>query len=147
VQRLHLHCNSAQVQLSCTTRGLTQRSNGPTTAGFVSPVCGCSISFTHRAYKARFRGPFNSTLNDSFPKSSTAALGRVATDTSPDSSSESRRWRFASRKLPLADESCRPIAVTSITRKWSSSVTGETKVLPSRQAHAQWTALGLRREG
>ena len=29
--------------------------------------------------------------------------GRVATDTSPDSSPESRRWKFASRKLSLAD--------------------------------------------
>ena len=47
-------------------------------------------------------------------KSPTAGLGRVATDTSPDSSSESRRWRFASRKLPLADESSRPIVVVRL---------------------------------
>ena len=40
--------------------------------------------------------------------------GRVATDTSPDSSPESRRWKFASRKLPLADESCRPDAAVQL---------------------------------
>ena len=32
-----------------------------------------------------------------------SGLGRFATDTSPDSSPESRRWRFASRKLPFAE--------------------------------------------
>jgi len=32
----------------------------------------------------------------------------MATDNSSDSPPESRRWRFASRKLPLAGESFRP---------------------------------------
>ena len=40
-----------------------------------------------------------------------AGQGRDATDTYSGSSPESRRWRFASRKLPLADESSRPEAV------------------------------------
>ena len=53
------------------------------------------------------------------------ASGRVATDTSPDSSSESRRWRFASRKLPLADESCRPAAAVELLGKLSFNVRTE----------------------
>jgi len=43
--------------------------------------------------------------------------GRDATDTYSGSSPESRRWRFASRKLPLADESSRPRAVTKTPGK------------------------------
>jgi len=49
-----------------------------------------------------------------------SGLGRVATDTSPDSSPESRRWRFASRKLPLADESCRPTPALRSFAGWTT---------------------------
>lgn len=52
------------------------------------------------------------------------AVGRFATDTSPDSSPESRRWRFASRKLPFADESCRPVAAVKLWGKLSFNVEG-----------------------
>ena len=49
------------------------------------------------------------------PHSHPSAMGRAATDDSSDSRPESRRWRFASRKLPLADESHRPVAATQLS--------------------------------
>ena len=49
-------------------------------------------------------------------------LGRDATDTYSGLSPESRRWRLASRKLPLADESSRPIAVIGADGKLSFNV-------------------------
>lgn len=56
-------------------------------------------------------------MSDSFPESSTAAVGRLATDDSSDSSPESSRWSFASPKLPLADKSSRPKLVPGLAPK------------------------------
>lgn len=64
-------------------------------------------------------GGITPALNVRFSKQPTSALGRDLTDTYSGSSPQSRRWRFACPKLPLADESSRPVAVPRLARKRS----------------------------
>ena len=71
------------------------------------------------AVPSAFGCPSRQTLSVRFSLEPRAATGRFATDTSPDSSPESHRWTFASRKLPFADESCRPVAAVELSGKLS----------------------------
>lgn len=64
-------------------------------------------------------------MSDRFTRAPMTALGRDATDTYSGSSPESRRWRFASRKPPLADESSRPVAGCGFAEKEPLKVQGE----------------------
>jgi hypothetical protein len=51
--------------------------------------------------------------------------GSIATDAYSDSSPESGRWKFAFRKLPLADESYRPVAAIGVGGKRSLNARDE----------------------
>jgi hypothetical protein len=56
------HTWSFSFRVSVSVRGLTPRSKGPATAGFVRPVRGFTSIFTNQPYKASLRGPLSSNV-------------------------------------------------------------------------------------
>jgi hypothetical protein len=56
------HAWSFSFRVSVSVRGLTPRSKGPATAGFVRPACGTPYIVTSRPYKPRLRGPLSSNV-------------------------------------------------------------------------------------